>query len=602
MKRIQILPEHLANKIAAGEVVQRPESVVKELLENALDAGAQQVHVMIRDGGKELIQVVDDGAGMDEADATLAFLRHATSKIASYEDLEEIRTYGFRGEALASIGAVARVTMKTRRRDEDVGVMVRIDGGGEQRVTREAREPGTTITVQQLFYNVPARRKFLKSTSTEFRHVYDAVQRVALSYPALALRFVSDDETVLDLHPASPEDRLRDVCGERAAEGVLFLEERTGHISLHGYVGRPSFGQKSRANQFLFLNLRYIANRNISHAVFSAYEHLLAHGTYPFFLLFLDLDPHAFDVNVHPSKMEAKFDDEQHVYRFVAAAVRNALASSHSVPALTTSGSEDAMVGLRFTERQHHWPQEQPMAGRAIVDTLTGEIIGGGENILPFTAPPARPVAARVPGVPASMETHGAPAPERGQSLIWQLHNKYILSQVKNGLLVVDQHVAHERILYERALVRFAHAMSSAQQLLFPQTVQLTPGDFALLTELLPHIEQLGFAVKPFGATTIVIDAVPPDVKVGMEGNIIQDLLTAYREFSQHAPLDVRDTLAKSYSCKAAIKAGDRLTEEEMRSLIDQLFATNMPYVCPHGRPIVLKIPIEELDRRFGRT
>ncbi len=617
-RRISVLPDHIANKIAAGEVIQRPESVVKELLENSLDAGAKNILVVVKDGGKKLIQVTDDGSGMDEQDALASFLRHATSKIGSYEDLEEIRTYGFRGEALASVAAVAQVTMKTRRQEDEAAVVVKIDGGGTPQVSHEGRWQGTTIMAQNLFYNVPARRKFLKSSSTEFRHLYDVVHRMAISKPAIAVQFISDDDQIFNLKPVPLPRRLVDVFGERPFEGMIPVSETGDYVSVSGYIGKPSFSHRTRQNQYLFLNCRYIVNRNINHAVYSAYEHLLIKGTFPFFLLFLEIDPRRVDVNVHPSKMEAKFDDDQSVYRILSGLARRALAEAEAFPAATLQEGETAGggVGLRFTGRQHGWPggaePSWSFPERTNVDARTGEI-------LPFV--PANPadgaaIAARlfgnleqefaratVEGAIPSTLPHDTKRPEPdGTALIWQLHNKYILSQIKNGLLIVDQHVAHERVLYERALERFATNMRSAQQLLFPYTLDLSAADSALVTELLPHFDLLGFDIKPFGKNTFVIEGVPPDVRTGQEGKIVEDVLALYKEYQQHEPMDVRDNLAKSYSCKSAIKAGDSLNEQEMRSLIDQLFATRMPYVCPHGRPIVLRISIEELDRRFGRT
>src|SRR5512143_1023462 len=299
-RRVQILPEQIANKIAAGEVVQRPESVVKELLENSLDAGGRSLVIVVKEGGIDLVQVSDDGEGMDEQDAVNAFGRHATSKIATYEDLEAIRTFGFRGEALASIGAVARVTMKTRRRDEDEAVVVRVEGGGKPSVSKGAREPGTSVSVQNLFFNVPARRKFQKSPTTEFRHVYEAVHRIAISYPEIAVEFVSDGDQIFKLAPAPLPQRLLEVFGERQLSMLFPVEERSELIHVSGYISKPSFGLRSRANQYLFLNRRFISNRTINHAVFSAYEHLLEKGTFPFFLLFLDIDPQRVDINIHP--------------------------------------------------------------------------------------------------------------------------------------------------------------------------------------------------------------------------------------------------------------------------------------------------------------
>jgi DNA mismatch repair protein MutL len=614
-RRVQILPDQLANQIAAGEVIQRPESVVKELLENSLDAGGKNISVIIKDAGKKLIQIVDDGVGMDESDGVASFLRHATSKISTLEDLEGIATYGFRGEALASVAAVAQVTMKTRRAEDDAAVVIQIDGGGKPRVSREGRGVGTSITVQNLFYNVPARRKFLKSNQTEFRHIAETVQRVAVSHPEISLKFISESETILDLRSSDLQNRMLDVFGQRQVEGMVWTEERSEYVSLSGYIGKPTFGQKSRANQYLFLNKRFITNKNIAHAVYTAYENLLIKGTFPFFLLFLEIDPHRVDVNVHPSKMEAKFEDEQAIYRFVSNVVRRTLSTNNLVPAMSASDSQfdsDA-IGLRFTNRQHSWSGE-------VVDRKTGEIFGerrerfgeqarwdehrsptSGSEIAERLFGGA--TMAKAADVPPSVATDDrAPGSSlRSELLVWQLHNKYILTPIEHGMMIVDQHVAHERILYERALQRFETGAPASQQVLFPQTIELTAGDYALVNELLPYVEKLGFTIKPFGRNTIVVEGIPADVRRGDETKIIRDLLALYKEFQQHGELDARDNVAKSFSCKAAIKAGDKLNADEMRSLLDQLFQTKMPYVCPHGRPVVLKISIEELDRRFGR-
>jgi len=632
-RRIEVLPDHIANKIAAGEVIGRPASVVKELIENALDAGASNLLVVVREGGRASIQVTDDGTGMDEQDAVTSFLRHATSKIASYEDLETITSFGFRGEALASIAAVARVTLKTRRPDDESATVVKIEGGGVPAVSREGREPGTTLIVQNLFYNVPARRKFLKSAVTEFRHVHEEVQRIAISKPDIALHFISDNDTVFNLKPAPLLQRLADVLGERRCEGLIPVEEKGEAVSVRGFIGKPAFGMRSRQGQYIFLNGRFIVNRTINHAVYSAYEHLLDKGTFPFFLIFLDVDTRTVDVNVHPSKLEAKFDDEQAIYRILSSLARRALANAGAVPALTIQEgeSEGGTVGARFTARQHSWPSGGTgnlwsFPERQQVDARTGEILpfipasgpaSGSASGLSSGVAEGATLAARLLGTPGrpegfaeapagmggSLLPHGGVRPEGDAStLIWQLHNKYILSQIRNGLLIVDQHVAHERVLYERALARFATSMRSTQQLLFPYTLELPAADFALLTELLPDFDMLGFDIKPFGKNTVVIEGVPPDAHTGSEGKIVEEMLSLYTEYRQNDPTHVRDNLAKSYSCKSAIKAGDPLNEPEMRSLIDQLFATSMPYVCPHGRPIVLRISIEELDRRFGRT
>lgn len=612
-RRVHILHEHLANQIAAGEVIQRPESVVKELLENALDAGAKQIVVVVKEGGKKLIQVIDDGDGMSEEDAVASFQRHATSKIATLEDLEAIRTYGFRGEALASIAAVAHVTMKTRRREDETAVVVQIEGGGGQRVSREAREAGTSISVQNLFYNTPARRKFLKSAATELRHIAEAVQRVALSQPEVALRFISEEETLLDLKAASLQERMLGVFGQRQVEGMVWAEEQTELMSVYGFIGKPSFGQKSRANQYIFLNRRYIVNRNISHAVFTAYENLLIKGTFPFFVLFIDIDPHRVDVNVHPSKLEAKFEDEQYVYRLIATLVRRTLVANDLIPtlSLSTPGAGDRGIGLSFTDRQHAW-------NRTSVDPLTGEILSspraaqssgeGSSSFIPHVVQQnGKEIADRLFGERTENDPGALPAGDEvafGHHIaqVWQLHHRYLLTPIEGGLLIVDQHVAHERVLYERARQRTETHGPVRQQVLFPEPIELPPVDFALIEELLPHFEQLGFGLKVFGKNTVLLEGVPADLPATSDAKVIADILMLYREYRQHGMIDARDVLAKSYACRAAIKSGDPLNESEMRSLLDQLFSCTMPYVCPHGRPIALKVSIDELDRRFGRT
>jgi DNA mismatch repair protein MutL len=606
---ITILPEQLANKIAAGEVVQRPESVVKELIENSIDAGATSISIVIKEGGKSFIQISDNGSGMNDEDAAIAFGRHATSKIKSYEDLENIRTLGFRGEALASIAAVAHVELKTRRSTDDVGTLVRLEGGELKEHSKTSTQPGTTISVRNLFYNTPARRNFLKSNNTEFKHIYDVVQRVALSRPDIAIQFTSDGEDLLDLKSGTIEERLKNLYGERHFETLLPFDEQTELLSVSGFIGKPDFARKSRVDQYLFLNKRPIVNRSINHAIFSGYEHLIEKGNFPFYLVFLDIDPHKVDVNVHPSKMEVKFADEQSIYRFIISIVRKALGSNDLVPSLEVNAAKNfdhSFASLRHAALPQHFTGDFGSPEKSIFSSPSSNVSQAPAQRDPlnidklFSDIPTIPLPEA--GRPQQF-AHGTRENEAQEGkAIWQLHNKYILSQIRTGLMIVDQHVAHERVLYERALASFENAVPVSQQLLFPHTVQLSPGDFALAKELIPHLQAIGFELKLFGKNTIVLEGVPTDVKAGTEGSILQDILDEFKNNQHRVKLDARDNVAKSFSCKAAIKAGDKLSEVEMRVLIDQLFATSMPYVCPHGRPVVVKISIGELDRRFMRT
>lgn len=595
-RRVHVLPPELADKIAAGEVIQRPESVVKELVENSLDAGATRIQVVLEKGGMDLIRVADDGAGMDEQDAVASFLRHATSKILSYDDLERIRTYGFRGEALASVAAVAHVTMSTRRADDDAAVLVTIDGEGPPAVSREGRTPGTTMTVRRLFHRVPARRKFLKSAATELRHCTEAVIRAALSRPDVAVSLRSDGDVVFDLRAGTLRERIRGLFGESTLDGLAPVEERMPEVTVSGFVSTPQFGRKTRAHQYLFLNRRFIIHRGIAHAVASAYEHLLAPGMYPFFVLFFELDPERVDVNVHPSKLEAKFEDDQAMYRFTASVVRRTLAGGGFVPGvgMTGSAADGDGVGLRFLPDAHGpagmftppLREDDRLFSRE--GFLAGVPAAGGADLAARLLQPASGEIGRPSGSP------GAP--------VWQLHRKYLFVPVEGGVLVVDQHVAHERILYERAKARLEGKAQPSQQLLFARTLELSAAEAGLLGEIMDEVSRLGFTVRMFSGGTVMVEGIPADVRSGAEADLLREVLDEYREEQRSAGPDVRDALAKSFACRAAIKAGDPLNETEQRSLLDQLFATSMPYVCPHGRPVVFRLSLQELDRRFGRT
>jgi DNA mismatch repair protein MutL len=616
--KIHIMTAELANKIAAGEVVQRPASVVKELVENAVDAGATRVTIIVKDAGKALVQVIDNGEGLSEADALLAFRRHATSKVTSASDLENIRTLGFRGEALASIAAVSQVEMRTRTSSDELGTVVRIEGNEEKERSKTAQEQGTSITVRNLFFNTPARRNFLKTRQTELKNITDVVTRMAIAFPDVEWKYVSDDEILLDLRVKPLADRLADIFGRPLANSVIPIHEATEFLTIDGFVGRPDFSRKSRVEQFVFLNGRFIMSRMINHAVFQAFEHLLHHGSYPFFILKLSLDPHHVDVNVHPSKLEVKFERESDVYRLILSVVRKTLSAHNLVPTMNfqegtaTEGGEGRFRFMPPTadgsnapfphgpapviHMTPRGPSAQESAFLNFEELFERRQDGQDGNTVP---PRSIPLSGRI------LESRGvgdSPSGNAEPRAVWQVHNKYIVAQVRNGLMIVDQHVAHERILYERAQANFSNALPSTQQLLFPETVELSPSDYSLVKELLPDLERLGFDMKLFGKNTVVIDGIPGDVRIGNEKEILQELVDEYRNNEHDVALDARDALAKSFACKAAIKAGDRLNTAEMVALIEHLFLAKMPYVCPHGRPVIVKIPLEELDRRFGRT
>jgi len=616
--KIHILTPELSNKIAAGEVVQRPASVVKELIENSLDAKATCISILVKDAGKALIQVVDNGEGMSEQDASLSFRRHATSKIRSARDLEEIQTLGFRGEALASITAVAQVELKTRSESDDLATYLRIESDEVKEKTKSALECGTSITVRNLFYNTPARRNFLKTRHTELKNITDAVIRMAVAYPEVEWFYTSDDEVIFDLKSNSIEGRMAALFGKAIYRSMVKFGDMNDLMTVSGFLGKPNFARKSRAEQFVFMNRRFIFSKMINHAVFQAYEHLLEKGSFPFFMLNLTLDPRKVDVNVHPTKMEVKFEDESSVYRMILSVVRRALAENDLVPSVSfTDGNAISPIDAKLQFDSQGWKKAMetqmgapvfpigtsarpgdpkvPMTPNIIgLDELKPSALNSEASLLFNNSSSANK---RI----LSQRTADDPSLSQESKPIWQAHNKYIISQIRNGLMIIDQHVAHERILYERVLSNFENSLPSIQQLLFPETIEVSTSDYSLVNELQTHLKSLGFDIKLFGKNTVVIEGIPADVRIGNERKILQDVLDEFKNNEHTGISDVRDNLAKSFACKAAIKAGDKLNVTEMVVLIEHLFLTKMPFVCPHGRPVIVKIPLEELDKRFGR-
>lgn len=612
--RIKILPENIANKIAAGEVVQRPESVVKELLENAVDAKATNIVLIIKQAGKSLIQVCDNGSGMTEEEVVLSIRKHATSKITSIEDLESINTLGFRGEALSSIAAVCQLEIKTETADEETGTLIKIENENEIVTERISTAKGTCVSVKNIFYNIPVRRKFLKSDTTELKHIIDTFNRTALAYPEINFKFYNSDNLVFDYKEGSLDDRIQQVFADNMLEALIPVDEETDYLSVKGYIGKPSIFKKSKGEQFLFLNKRFVFNKSINHAVFTAFENILEKGDYPFFILFISLNPSKVDVNIHPSKLEVKFDDEKDIYNFILSVVRKSIATHDLVPTMSFSGSEDGNEKLDFNPfqplRQNDFSDRPSFTSRERKERTT---VTDEEIDLVFGDLKKNILTDSLSGLSARSETdeletdkeskvEKSASSEPDTTFLIQLHNKYILSQIKSGLMIIDQHVAHERILYEKALSRLDTNLPFSQQLLFPIKLQFDLASYEILKELDQMISKLGFKLKYLPKNYVLIEGVPDDIKSGSEEKILKEFISEYLTNQTEKHLEEKDNIAKSYSCKAAIKAGDRLSEKEMRLLIDQLFATSMPYVCPHGRPIVIKISLEEFDRRFGRT
>ena len=596
----------MANRIAAGEVVSRPESVVKELMENSIDAGARQITLIIKEAGKNLIQVIDNGSGMSKEDAELCFQRHSTSKISNFEDLDNIRTLGFRGEALASIAAVSQVEMKTKTNEEELGHLIKIDGSSLIASESINTEKGTSISVKNLFYNTPGRRNFLKSNQTEFKHIYDTFIRLAISYPDIEFKFYNNDELIFDLPSSSIEVRIINLYQEDFFKSLIPVDKSNSLVSIRGFISKPGFAKKSKQDQFLYLNNRYFTNKNLNYAVYAAYDQLIEKGDYPSFFLFLEINPSKVDVNVHPSKLEVKFENESAIFGFIRASIRDTLRESdltfnvgfdNTIP---LEGEEEKMKHLSFSQPSIYErgiesdfstlkkPETKIHSFEEIVKTFAPD-----NNILPLDDLP-EPSQKRI--------FEHTKQSDSDEFAVWQFKNKYIMCHTETGLMIIDQHAAHERILYEKAILLLKSKASFSQQLLMPIELKLTKLDFELAKDLKTELSDLGFNFSIKNNDTIELFGIPSDVTIGDENKIFTELLAQYKEYEQELHLEKRDNLAKSFACRSAIKTGKRLTQSEMINLIDSLFATKMPYVCPHGRPTVIRISTEELDRRFNRT
>lgn len=605
---IKILPQFIANRIAAGEVVGRPEAVVKELIENSIDAKATNIQIIIRDAGKQMIQVVDNGTGMNEDDALMSFQRHATSKITEAEDLERIKTLGFRGEALASIAAVAQVELKTRTENDELGTLIKNQGSEITEHTKTQCEQGTSITVRNLFYNTPARRNFLKTNQTEFKHIYETFIKLAIANHNVSFTFINEDEEVFNLPATDLQNRLTQIYGAETAGNLIEVDYTTELISLKGFISKPSFAKKNKQDQFLFLNKRYVYSKALSFAVHTAYEDLIEKGDYPNFFLFITLDPVKFDVNVHPSKLEVKFEDERAVFGFVRKGVRGTLDKNDLIvsvkldnPVEEYKHTPNIISSSSFSQKNYNASMlfkkhNPPPNGGGVIHEMFSEAGQKNSDTPAESDIPAYDVLA------GKIHKHQDTDSLVSKNEIWQFQRKYIMYQLDSTLMIIDQHAAHERILYEQALDRLNSNANLSQQLLIPIYIELNAVDYEIAKSLEKELKALGFDIEMQSKRRIKIKGIPSDVRIGDEAKILQELVDEYKENDVKLNLEKRDNLAKSYGCKHAIKAGDPLSESEMLNLIDKLFLVKMPYVCPHGRPTIVKISMDELDKMFART
>ncbi|MFT4032830.1 MAG: DNA mismatch repair endonuclease MutL [Siphonobacter sp.] len=643
---IQLLPDSIANQIAAGEVVQRPASVVKELLENSIDAQASQIQLVVKDAGRTLIQVIDNGIGMSETDARMCFERHATSKIRTAEDLFKIRTMGFRGEAMASIAAVAQVELRTRRSSDELGTHLRIEASEVKQAEPCQTLVGTNICVKNLFFNVPARRNFLKSNPVEMRHILDEFQRVALSYPEISFSLHHGETEVYNLPGGKLSRRIVDLFGKNYREQLAETSEETPFVKVSGYIGKPEFAKKVRGEQFFFVNQRFIRHAYLHHAVLSGFEGLIPESNHPFYVLNIEIDPAHIDINVHPTKTEIKFDDERSVYAIIRAAVKRATGVYGLAPAIDFEMDVNLLTptkSLSFqqkdytshfeatvTENRKATDEEQPPREPAHLKALPKRDRSNWEQLFeglesppkterhsifdipvdiiptekPFTPPPVAEVpssltfqskANRLPTAePVEKETKKATLLDYDR-MLFQVHNRYVLSQVKSGLLLVDQKAAYERILYDKYRSSLEKRNAASQQLLFPKTVTLNPADFLLVLELENEIRALGFDFSEIGKDAFMLYGIPADVIDENEEDLFEGLLAQYRLHASDLRLDRPEALARSFAKRSAARYLTRLSSEEMSALVDQLFASSNPAYTPGGETTFTILSLDKL-------
>lgn len=601
---IKLLPPEIANKIAAGEVVQRPSSVVKELLDNAIDAGSTRITVRLVNAGRTSIQVTDNGCGMSAEDLPLCFLRHATSKISSVDDLYAIRTLGFRGEAMASIASVSQVTLKSKRMEDQAGWIYEVWGGEERRIEPVATDNGTSISVDNLFYNVPARRAFLKTDATELRHCIIIFQQMAMANPSIEFDLWADGERIYKLPSQALKDRISDIFGKSYQASLLSIDETAGFMRLYGYLVDPKLTKRNRGEQFLYVNGRPIMHRHLTHSILEEYKYWIRESEYPFFVLFYDVDPTMVDVNVHPSKMEIKFEDERAVSALTKSVVKRTLHQRFQVPELSPEDREEYEPFMsNLTGKGNIDYSEPERMVRNIPSRINYDDFRSGNKTAltdPLYGRVNKPVSDQEMGTDGMSDTMLRNRPDREKEAgFWQLHNSYIIAQTLTGLCLVDQHSAHKRIIYERALLAAASGLPSTQQLLFPETIQLSATDFEQLKNIHPELARLGFDISLLSGFTAVINGVPSDIKMGDEKSLLQSMIQQYSSFSQSLQLEPRERVALALANRTAIPRGKKLSQVEMETLVDQLFSCEKPYVDPLNKPTISYLALDEIRSRF---
>lgn len=593
---IKLLPDSVANQIAAGEVIQRPASVVKELMENAVDAGAQNIDVIIKDSGRTLIQVIDNGSGMSETDARLAFERHATSKITTAQDLFAITTKGFRGEALASIAAVAMVELRTKRQEDESGTLLVINGSKV-----EAQEPcscasGSNFSVKNLFFNIPARRKFLKSDNTEMRHIINEFQKIVIAHPGIRFTLVHNDSEIYNLPRGNTRQRIIGVFGRQINNDLITLDTSTTLITIAGFIGKPENARRTYGEQFFFVNNRFMKHPYFHKAVIEAYQNIMPPEAIPSYFIFMEVDPACIDINIHPTKTEIKFEDERAIWQILMASVREALGRFNIVPSLDFKGEGLVDIPVRSAFRDipkpppiEINPQYDPFAGderpstqSRLIERFERENAEGWESLY---------------GGPERTEQENEPVVAGRR--FFQVKNKYIICPVKSGLMIIDQKRAHERILFEQFLANLESNRSLSQVQLFPVEITLDPSDILILREIEDDIRLLGFAFEYREGNTVLVTGKPSDMGSGDPMIMIEILLEEFKRTQADPSAGIREKVASAMACASAIPYGRPLTKDEMEDLFDALFMCKSPNYSPGGKPVINILTLDEIDRRL---
>ncbi len=599
---IKLLPDSVANQIAAGEVIQRPASVVKELMENALDAGATQIDLIVKDAGRTMITVIDNGCGMSETDARLCFERHATSKIQKAEDLFMIRTMGFRGEALASIAAVAQVELITRREEDELGTKIFIEGSVVKEQLPKPMSVGTNFTVKNLFFNIPARRNFLKTNEVEMRHIIDEFFRVAMMNPEVAFSLSNNEKEIYHLPKGNLKQRIVGLYGKDYDKKILPVQQETETATINGFIVKPEFLRKTRGEQYFFVNKRFIKHAYLHHAIENAYQELIPKDCFPGYFINIDIDPAEIDINIHPTKTEVNFQDVKLVYAILHSAVRKSIGQNNLAPLLDFEIASDLGIDFGETSRMNR-PLIEPKVNfdpnfNPFKQFNTQQRHSSGNWRIMYED--ANDTISSNINTIKNSEENIAGSINEGKNLYLQLQQTYIITTVKSGLLVVDQNLAHKRVLYEKFLREMDNSVEASQQELFPQHITLNPSDASLLKEIKPELEKIGFMIQQMNNSTFVINGTPADSKTNDAVALLEKILEMYKTNLVDLKLDKKLNLARSLASQLAIKSGQTLNPIEMQDLIDRLFGCAVSEISPDGKKIYTIMNVNELKTRLS--